>query len=191
MQSTMRSIHLVARRSKSDKKGFVHCVVYGKNSRFVKNSENKNEKPYYNISLSISDEELKNLKSAGLKTRALPIEINFEDGTPQKRIAIVKAVTTHPLTDQITHIDFFLVDNIEKFETTIHIKLTGIPVGAKEGGSINHVTREIKAFRTKDSITEEIKVDISHLNKKGSIRAQEILPSDIFIEDNPVIVTIV
>lgn len=187
----MQSIHLVTRKKQA---GFIPCIVYGKNQNFEKKNKKANiEKPYYNKEFSISKEELKILKSSKLKTRALPLEINFEDeGTQYKRVVIVKAVQIHPISNQIIHIDFFLVDNIQQFETVLPVRIIGKEnsFAIKEGGVVNQMFKEIKAIRSHQSTTEEIIIDITNLKKRHSIRVSDINLTDITIKNNPVLVTI-
>jgi large subunit ribosomal protein L25 len=179
----MQSINLVSRRKEE---GFVPCVVYGK-------AQKGSEKPYYNKSLSIPSDQLKSLKDNKLKTRAIPITINFEDEEKQvSKIAVLKAIQFHPIKNNIIHLDFFIIDGSEEFEVLIPIRTVGKEnsIAIKEGAVVNQMFKQIKAHRNLSSLTEEIVVDVSNLRKKDIVRANDLNLTDIFIKNNPVILTI-
>lgn len=92
------------------------------------------------------------------------------------RPVIVKDQQRHPVRDHVVHIDLLEVRLDEKIQTTVALELEGIEEapGVKEGGIIEHVTRELNIEALPTSIPENITVDVSHLEIAGTMHLSEV-----------------
>src|SRR5688572_6881341 len=92
------------------------------------------------------------------------------------RPVIAKDQHHHPVRDHVMHIDLLEVRLDEKIQTTVALELTGVEEapGVKEGGVLEHVTRELNIEALPTSIPENITVDVSHLEVAGTMHLTEV-----------------
>ncbi|MGL6280629.1 MAG: 50S ribosomal protein L25 [Gaiella sp.] len=99
--------------------------------------------------------------------------------------AIVKDVQRHPVRGTLTHIDFHEVRLDRPIETTVSIELTGEAPGARMGGQVQLVTREVRIESLPTAVPERIEVSIDELGLGDSIRLAEVTaPSGVTILDD-------
>jgi len=92
------------------------------------------------------------------------------------RPVIVKDQHHHPIRDHVIHIDLLEVRLDEKIQTTVALEITGVEEspGVKEGGVLEHVTRELNVMALPTDIPENITVDVSHLEIAGTMHLSEV-----------------
>jgi large subunit ribosomal protein L25 len=104
------------------------------------------------------------------------------------RPVIVKDQQHHPVREHVMHIDLLEVRLDEKIQTTVALELTGgeEAPGVKEGGVLEHVTRELNIEALPTSIPENITVDVSHLEVAGTMHLSEVTaPEGVEFLDDP------
>jgi large subunit ribosomal protein L25 len=104
------------------------------------------------------------------------------------RPVILKDEQRHPVRDETLHIDFLEVNLNEKISTTVSVELEGgeESPGAKEGGVIEHVTRELNIEALPTDIPERITVDVSGLEAAATMMLSEIsAPAGVTFLDDP------
>ena len=104
------------------------------------------------------------------------------------RPVIVKDQHHHPVREHVMHIDLLEVRLDEKIQTTVALELTGVEEapGVKEGGVLEHVTRELNIEALPTSIPENITVDVSHLEVAGTMHLSEVsAPEGVEFLDDP------
>jgi len=149
------------------RKGLVPGVVYGGTDRECK-------------AFSVEARELRRVLMAGSAVFDVAV-----DGTP--RPVIVKDQHHHPVREHVTHIDLLEVRLDEKIQTTVALEITGVEEapGVKEGGVLEHVTRELNIEALPTSIPESITVDVSHLEVAGTMHLTEVsVPEGVEFLDN-------
>jgi large subunit ribosomal protein L25 len=103
------------------------------------------------------------------------------------RPVIVKDQQRHPVRDEIMHIDLLEVRLDEKIHSTVSVELTGQEEapGVKEGGVIEHVTRELHVEALPTDLPEVISVDVSHLEAAQTMQLAELTPPEgvVFLDD--------
>ena len=103
------------------------------------------------------------------------------------RPVILKDEQRHAFRDETVHIDFLEVNLKEKIATTVPVELEGgeESPGAKEGGVIEHVTRELNIEALPTDIPERIMVDVSGLEAAATMNLSEISPPEgvTFLDD--------
>ena len=114
----------------------------------------------------------------------LDLEIDGGGALP----VIVKDQQRHPVRDQIVHLDLLQVRLDEKIQSTVAVDLEGgeEAPGAKEGGVIEHVTRELNIEALPTDIPERITVDVSGLEAAATMMLSQIsAPEGVTFLDNP------
>jgi large subunit ribosomal protein L25 len=109
-------------------------------------------------------------------------------GGGKARPVIVKDQQRHPVRDELLHIDLLEVRLDETIQTPVPVELHGVEEapGVKEGGVLEHVTRELNIEALPTDIPERIDVDVSHLDAAGTMHLSEIrAPAGVTFLDDP------
>jgi large subunit ribosomal protein L25 len=129
--------------------------------------------------------DARELRSALLASSAV-IDVTIEGG--KSRPVIVKDQQHHPVRDEIVHIDLLEVRLDEKIHTTVPLELEGAEEapGAKEGGVIEHVTRELNIEALPTSIPERVVADVSGMEAAATMHLSELTaPEGVVFLDDP------
>jgi large subunit ribosomal protein L25 len=112
----------------------------------------------------------------------------------QSRPVIVKDQQFHPVREELLHIDLLVVRLDEKIHATVAVELTGgeEAPGVKEGGVLEHVTRELEIEALPTDIPDNITVDVSGMDIAATLSLAEldVPPGVVFLDENPEEVTI-
>ena len=107
--------------------------------------------------------------------------------------AIIKDLQFHPLTEQIIHVDFLLLDAKKPVTIEIPIKLTGSSSGVKAGGKLVQKLRKLRINGLPKDHLDNIEVSIEGLDVGKSVKVSEIKLDNLTItnakEDTIVSVT--
>ncbi|SDT48857.1 LSU ribosomal protein L25P [Mucilaginibacter mallensis] len=107
--------------------------------------------------------------------------------------AIIKDIQFHPLTEQIIHVDFLLLDEKKPVTIEIPIKLTGSSSGVKAGGKLVQKLRKLRIKALPKDHLDAIEVSIEGLEVGKSVKVAEIKVPNLTItnaiEDTIVSVT--
>lgn len=113
--------------------------------------------------------------------------IDLKIGSEKARPVIVKDQQIHPVRDEVMHIDLLQVRLDEKIQTTVAVELEGTEdaPGVKEGGVLEHVTRELTIEALPTNIPERITVDVSEMEMNATKHLSEVpVPEDVaFLDD--------
>ena len=88
--------------------------------------------------------------------------------------AIIKDIQFHPLTEQIIHVDFLLLDAKKPVTIEIPIKLTGSSSGVKAGGKLVQKLRKLRIKALPKDHLDAIEVSIEGLEVGKSVKVAEI-----------------
>lgn len=91
-----------------------------------------------------------------------------------KSQAIIKDIQFHPLTEQIIHIDFLLLDEKKPIAIEIPVKLTGTSPGVKVGGKLVQKLRKLRVKALPKDHLDSIEVSIESLEVGKSVKVGEI-----------------
>jgi large subunit ribosomal protein L25 len=92
-----------------------------------------------------------------------------------RRKVILKEFQIEPIKGSLLHADFFEVALDKLIEVSVHIEVTGTPVGVKvQGGLLDHVTREVEVSCLPADIPEKITIDVSELELGKAIRVSDL-----------------
>jgi len=116
------------------------------------------------------------VSAADLKAVVYTPVVHFIDidvaGT--KSQAIIKDIQFHPLTEQIIHIDFLLLDEKKPITIEIPVKLTGTSPGVKVGGKHVQKLRKLRVKALPKDHLDSIEVSIEGLEVGKSVKVGEV-----------------
>jgi large subunit ribosomal protein L25 len=135
------------------------------------------------------------VSAADLKTVVYTPVVHFIDlevaGVTSQ--AIIKDIQFHPLTEQILHVDFLLLDPKKPVTIEIPIKLTGTSPGVKTGGKLVQKLRKLRIKALPKDHLDTIDVSISTLEVGKSVKVSDLKLEKLIItnaiEDTIVSVT--
>ena len=108
--------------------------------------------------------------------------------------ALIREVQYDPLTHHILHLDFHHISLTESVEVKVPVRLTGVPVGVKDGGGVLElITREVEVRCLPTAIPPAIEVDVSALNIGDSVHVRDLAVGDwtVLVEPSVTIATVV
>ena len=98
-------------------------------------------------------------------------EVNI-DGKAYR--CILKDVQYHPVTDEVTHIDFLQLVDGHPIKVQVPLRFEGVSPGVRAGGKLIQKLREIKIKTKPELLVDEMKVNISKLKLGMSLRIRDI-----------------
>ena len=109
------------------------------------------------------------------------------DGSERQPV-IVKDQHRHPVRGQVLHLDLLKVRLDEKIESMVALEIEGMEVapGVKEGGVLEHVTRELNVSALPTDIPDRIVADVSGLGIAETMVLSAIeAPAGVEFLDDP------
>jgi large subunit ribosomal protein L25 len=91
-----------------------------------------------------------------------------------KSQAIIKDLQFHPLTEQIIHVDFLLLDQKKPIAIDIPVRLTGTSPGVKVGGKLVQKLRKLSIKALPKDHLDFIDVSIEALEVGKSVKVAEL-----------------
>jgi large subunit ribosomal protein L25 len=98
------------------------------------------------------------------------------DGQKTPHHAVLKDYQQHPVRGTITHVDFHEVRLDQPIQSTVLVHFVGEAPGAKLGGVVQQVARELNVEALPSDVPEYIEVDLSGLELGESLRLQDVAP---------------
>ncbi len=112
--------------------------------------------------LEVGEKELVDLMHHAASESVL-IDLSIEGDTSGPRLALLKAVQHHPLTQNILHVDLQEVAGDEPVTITIPVETVGEAAGVKTGGVLEHVRFNVDLKGLPRELPEVLVVDVSDL----------------------------
>jgi len=139
------------------KEGLVPGVLYGKGSTRA---------------IVVGERELRAALTGASGLHAI-VDVVVEGQTTPHH-AVLKDFQRHPIRGTITHVDFHEVRLDQPIQATVNIQLVGESPGAKQGGVVQQVTREIRVEALPTAIPEHIEVDMAPLEVGEILRVVDL-----------------
>jgi large subunit ribosomal protein L25 len=101
---------------------------------------------------------------------------------------VVKVLDRHPVTGYTTHIDMLRVRLDVKIQSTVVLELTGSEdsPGVKEGGVLEHVTRELNIEALPNDIPDSLQHDVSTMVIGDTLTLDAVRPpAEVTLLDDP------
>jgi len=156
------------------REGLVPGVVYGQGGE---------ARPF-----QVSQRELRTLLSQG--HTLLDLELDGSKAVP----VVIKEEQHHPVRGDVVHLDCLEVRLDEEIQSEVPIELEGTDQapGVREGGVLEHVTREVTVEALPTAIPEQITVDVSEMEIGDTISLATVIPpaGTTFMVDEPEEITI-
>lgn len=126
-------------------------------------------------------------KEGNLMFTAKPAELKALLYTPKFKVAdiqlngqthrcILKEVQTHPVTDEVTHLDFLKLIKGTTVKVEVPVVLTGSAVGVKSGGKLVQRIRTVHIKASSENIVPEVHLDVTKLDLGQTMRIRDIEP---------------
>lgn len=114
------------------------------------------------------------------------LELSIDGGgtTP----AVLKDSQRHPVRGELMHVDLLRVDLKKPIQAAVFVELVGYDKspGVREGGTLEHITREITVEALPTDIPESIEVDVSHMDIHDTLTLDAITaPQGVTLVDDP------
>jgi large subunit ribosomal protein L25 len=108
------------------------------------------------------------------------------DGQKTSHASILKDYQQDVITGRLTHIDLQEVRLDQPIQAQVVIELVGESVGAKEGGVLSQINREINVQALPLEVPERIEVDISAMEMGDTLRLADVpAPEGVTFLDDP------
>lgn len=104
-------------------------------------------------------------------------DLEIEGGSGSVPV-VVKEEQRHPVRDELVHIDCHEVDLDQEIQADVSIELEGVEdaPGVKEGGILEHVTRDVTVEALPAAIPEKLTIDVSAMVIGDTIQLSVITP---------------
>ncbi|HEY3192546.1 MAG TPA: 50S ribosomal protein L25 [Solirubrobacterales bacterium] len=156
------------------REGFVPGIVYGQGGE---------ARPF-----QVPARELRVLLSEG--HALLDLELDGSKAVP----VVIKEQQNHPVRGDVLHLDCLEVRLDEEIQAEVAVELEGADQapGVREGGVLEHVTREVTVEALPTAIPEQITVDVSEMDINDTINLAAVpMPSGVkLMADEPEEITI-
>jgi large subunit ribosomal protein L25 len=133
--------------------------------------------------ISVSARELRRALAgpSGLHT-ILDVVVEGDGGAHP---AVLKDYQRHPVRGTLVHIDLHEVRLDQPIHASVSVTLVGESVGAKEGGVLQQVTRELNVEALPMEIPDHVELDVTTLAIGDSLRLADLTPIEgvIFLDD--------
>ena len=155
-------------------RGFIPSVIYGQGTE----------------PSTIAVESIELLKTVRDEGRNAILTLDVEGESVD---VMLHEYQTNPVTSDVTHIDFYVVNLTEAMDVDVAVHLEGEALGSKEGGIVQQPSYELEVRAMPRDIPEEIIVNISELDIGDSISVSDLPVSDkyeILDDQDATIVTV-
>jgi large subunit ribosomal protein L25 len=149
----------------------VPCVLYGMGE---------------NVHFKLNEKLFKNLV---FTPEACLVNLDIEG---KKYKVVMRDLQFHPISDKITHADFYQIDEKKPIWIHVPVVVEGVSVGILKGGKLDQKMRKIKIKSLVDNLPDHISVDITPLEIGKSIKIADLTMDGIEFLDskNDVVVRI-
>lgn len=138
------------------------------------------------LSLSLVKTGAEKIFSRLHENQILNLEIEGGDGPPVQ-LAIIKETQVDRIRGDLLHVDLQAIALDEELTATVPVVADGEAVGVtRDGGTLEHVLREIEIECQASRIPEDVSLDVSALEIGDSLKVSDIrLPEGIRILTEP------
>jgi len=140
------------------KEGFIPGVLYG-----------NGKQPH---AICIPERELRRVLTGPSGLHAI-LDVVLE-GQKTTHASILKDYQQDPLRGHISHVDLQEVRLDQPIQAQVAVQLVGEPIGAKEGGVLSQVQREINVEALPMEIPEHIELDVSGMAIGDTLRLADL-----------------
>jgi large subunit ribosomal protein L25 len=106
---------------------------------------------------------------------------------------LLKDTQRHPVNGEPVHVDLLRVNMDEAIQTTVVVELVGLDdaPGAKEGGVIEQVNRDVTVEALPGDIPDGLPLDVSKMNVNDTLTLADLsVPTGVTLVDDPELVLV-
>jgi large subunit ribosomal protein L25 len=152
------------------KSGLIPGVLYG-----------RGHKPH---PISVSERELRRVLTGTAGLHAI-LDVVLE-GQKTTHSSILKDYQVDPIRGKIDHFDLQEVRLDQLIQTSVVVELVGESVGAKAGGVLSQVAREIRVEALPLEVPERLELDVTSMEIGDSLRLSDLnVPDGVTLLDDP------
>ncbi len=132
------------------------------------------------LAFSVDARELRN----ALAARGAVLEV-VDDGSATP--AVLKSAQYHPVRGETMHVDLLRVNLTVAIHAVVALELVGAEdsPGVKDGGVLEHITRELNIEALPAEIPESLTFDVSHLQINDTVTLADVpIPDAIVLLDD-------
>jgi large subunit ribosomal protein L25 len=124
------------------------------------------------VSFQVPARELRHV----LQGAGAVLDLSIEGATSSP--VVVKDLTRHPVTGETVHLDLLRVRLDVKIQSTVVLELAGAEdaPGVKDGGVLEHVTRELTIEALPNHIPDSLSHDVSSMQVNDTITLEALTP---------------
>jgi large subunit ribosomal protein L25 len=129
--------------------------------------------------------EARTLRHA-LAARGAVLDLSVDGGEGQA--AVLKESQRHPVRGELMHVDLLRVDLTVAIQTTVPVELVGAEdaPGVRDGGILDHVSRELNVEALPGDIPETVQVDVSGMELNATLSLSDVTPPEgVTLLDDP------
>jgi len=136
------------------------------------------------VMLAVDYPELERLLKQGSSDNViLDLQVQSDQGT-ETRKAMLKDLLIGPIKDIYLHADFYEISMDKEITVDVPIRLVNSPAGVTEGGTLQHIKRELKISCLPGKMIDVLEMDVSGLDIGDSLHVEDIdLPEGILSLD--------
>ncbi len=109
-----------------------------------------------------------------------------DNGSSIQKMALVKELQYHPVTDEILHIDFYEISMEREVEVEVPIELVGKAKGVEAGGHLQQLLQTLTVACLPSVIPDKITIDVSELGLGEVLKVCDLKPLEgVRYLDNP------
>jgi large subunit ribosomal protein L25 len=142
------------------REGFIPGVLYG-----------SGKEPH---AICIPERELRRVLTGQGGLHAI-LDVVLE-GQKTTHASILKDYQQDPIRGHISHVDLQEVRLDQPIQATVTVQLVGEPAGAKEGGVLSQVQREIRVEALPMEVPEHVDLDVSGMAIGDTLRLADLAP---------------
>jgi large subunit ribosomal protein L25 len=152
------------------KAGMIPGVLYG-----------QGHKPH---AICVSERELRRVLTGSAGLHAI-LDVVLE-GQKSTHSSILKDYQVDPIRGKIDHFDLHEVRLDQTIQTSVVVELVGESVGAKAGGVLSQVTREVRVEALPLEVPERLELDVTAMEIGDSLRLSDLrAPEGVTLLDDP------
>jgi large subunit ribosomal protein L25 len=152
------------------KSGLIPGVLYG-----------RGHKPH---PISVSERELRRVLTGTAGLHAI-LDVVLE-GQKTTHSSILKDYQVDPIRGKIDHFDLQEVRLDQPIQTSVVVELVGESAGAKAGGVLSQVAREIRVEALPLEVPERLELDVTSMEIGDSLRLSDLnVPDGVTLLDDP------
>lgn len=104
----------------------------------------------------------------------------------ETHLTLARELQRHPVRREILHVDFVVVDRMQKVSVDVRIVLTGDAPGADEGGVVDHVLFTVPVEVLPLEVPDQIELDVSDMQVGDVKRVSDLtLPDGVEALEDP------